>query len=35
MDEQWGYVGAKSRQRLPVTRMTGSGRRLLRTYSVR
>ena len=34
MDEQWGYVGAKSRQRWLFTRMTGSGRRLLRTYSV-
>ncbi|EHV75039.1 putative transposase [Escherichia coli DEC6E] len=34
MDEQWGYVGAKSRQRCCFTRMTGSGRRLLRTYSV-
>ncbi|KDY98759.1 putative transposase [Escherichia coli 2-474-04_S1_C2] len=35
MDEQWGYVGAKSRQRwLCFTRMTVSGRRLLRTYSV-
>ncbi|AHA63429.1 Transposase [Shigella dysenteriae 1617] len=35
MDEQWGYVGAKSRQRwLVLRRMTGSGRRLLRTYSV-
>ena len=28
MDEQWGYVGAKSRQRWLFTRMTGSGRRL-------
>nr|CAD87833.1 truncated InsB [Escherichia coli] len=34
MDEQWGYVGAKSRQLGCFTRMTGSGRRLLRTYSV-
>ncbi len=35
MDEQWGYVGAKSRQRwLFYARMTVSGRRLLRTYSV-
>ncbi|MCZ5933247.1 IS1 family transposase [Escherichia coli] len=34
MDEQWGYVGAKSRQRWLFTRMTVSGRRLLRTYSV-
>ena len=34
MDEQWGYVGAKSRQRWLFTRMTGYGRRLLRTYSV-
>ena len=25
MDEQWGYVGAKSRQRWLFTRMTGSG----------
>ncbi|WP_432704287.1 IS1 family transposase, partial [Escherichia coli] len=23
MDEQWGYVGAKSRQRWLFTRMTG------------
>ena len=34
MDEQWGYVGAKSRSAGCFTRMTGSGRRLLRTYSV-
>ncbi|MET4932476.1 IS1 family transposase [Escherichia coli] len=32
MDEQWGYVGAKSRQRGRFTRMTVSGRRLSRTY---
>ena len=25
MDEQWGYVGAKSRQRWLFTRMTGYG----------
>ena len=30
MDEQWGYVGAKSRQRWLFTRMTGYGGRLLR-----
>ncbi|ODG71629.1 transposase, partial [Shigella sp. FC2045] len=34
MDEQWGYVGAKSRSAGCFTRMTVSGRRLLRTYSV-
>jgi insertion element IS1 protein InsB len=34
MDEQWGYVGAKSRQRWLFTRMTGYGGRLWRTYSV-
>ena len=35
MDEQWGYVGAKSRQRwLFFTRMTGYGGQLLRTFSV-
>ncbi|EGI18478.1 IS1 ORF2, partial [Escherichia coli M718] len=28
MDEQWGYVGAKSRQRWLFTRMTGYGGRL-------
>ncbi|GHL76843.1 hypothetical protein ECZU34_45910 [Escherichia coli] len=35
MDEQWGYVGAKSRQRWLFTRMTGSGRRLLRVFGER
>ncbi|EIQ19243.1 putative transposase [Shigella flexneri K-315] len=34
MDEQWGYVGAKSRQRWLFTRMTGYGGRLWRTSSV-
>ena len=34
MDEQWGYVGAKSRSAGCFTRMTGYGGRLLRTYSV-
>ncbi|EGW90139.1 insertion element IS1 1/5/6 protein insB [Escherichia coli STEC_EH250] len=34
MDEQWGYVGAKSPSAGCFTRMTVSGRRLLRTYSV-
>ncbi|EMX25978.1 putative transposase [Escherichia coli MP021566.1] len=34
MDEQWGYVGAKSRQRWLFTRMTGSGGQLWRTFSV-
>ncbi len=34
MDEHWGYVGAKSRQRWLFTRMTGYGGRLWRTSSV-
>ncbi|KDY84829.1 putative transposase, partial [Escherichia coli 2-474-04_S3_C2] len=34
MDEQWGYVGANRASAGCFTRMTGSGRRLLRTYSV-
>ncbi|AIF65149.1 transposase for IS629 (plasmid) [Escherichia coli B7A] len=38
MDEQWGYVGAMSGLNRAsagcFTRMTGSGRWLLRTYSV-
>ncbi|KFF52564.1 transposase [Escherichia coli] len=34
MDEQWGYVGAKSRQRWLFYAYDSSGRRLLRTYSV-
>nr|WP_250696550.1 IS1 family transposase [Escherichia coli] len=35
MDEQWGYVGAKSRQRwLFYAYDRPSGRRLMRTYSV-
>ncbi|WP_437178318.1 IS1 family transposase [Escherichia coli] len=34
MDEQWGYVGLNRASAGCFTRMTGSGRRLLRTYSV-
>ncbi len=35
MDEQWGYVGAKSRQRWLFPRAYDRpGRRLMRTYSV-
>ncbi|WP_434780054.1 IS1 family transposase [Escherichia coli] len=34
MDEQWGYVGAKSRQRWLFYAYDRLGRRLLRTYSV-
>ncbi len=34
MDEQWGYVGAKSRQRWLFYAYDSLGRRLLRTYSV-
>jgi insertion element IS1 protein InsB len=34
MDEQWGYVGLNHASAGCFTRMTGSGGRLLRTYSV-
>ncbi|WP_434475509.1 IS1 family transposase [Escherichia coli] len=34
MDEQWGYVGAKSRQRWLFYAYDRLRRRLLRTYSV-
>ncbi len=34
MDEQWGYVGLNRASAGCFTRMTVSGRRLLRTYSV-
>ncbi|MDO8248086.1 hypothetical protein Q7O32_24645 [Shigella flexneri] len=34
MDEQWGYVGLNRANAGCFTRMTVSGRRLLRTYSV-
>ncbi|KEN19642.1 putative insertion element IS1 1/5/6 protein insB, partial [Escherichia coli 8-415-05_S1_C1] len=35
MDEQWGYTSGLNRASAGCfTRMTGSGRRLLRTYSV-
>jgi insertion element IS1 protein InsB len=34
MDEQWGYVGAKSRQRWLFYAYDRLGRRLWRTYSV-
>uniref|UniRef100_UPI0031F6DE05 IS1 family transposase n=1 Tax=Klebsiella pneumoniae TaxID=573 RepID=UPI0031F6DE05 len=35
MDEQWGYVGAKSRQAGCFTRMTGSGRRFAHVFGER